>query len=320
MSESETRSYYNQPVIKKPIWTWEIPTYFFTGGIAGASAGLAYLSELRGNEVLARRAWANALLGVTASPALLTSDLGKPLRFLNMMRMVKVTSPMSLGSWALVASGSTTALVVANQLTGLFPRASRVARPAAAVLGLPLSTYTAALIANTAVPVWHEARRELPFVFASGAALSAGAAAVSTTPPEHAAPARRLALAGAALELATKRLMEKRLGEHAEAYKRGSGTAFDRAGSTCIAAGAGLLAARGRSSKAAAAAAGALMCAGALLARWSVFKSGFESAADPAFVIDPQRRRIESGKRDGAARSIPTAPAQEPVPEPGVVS
>jgi hypothetical protein len=105
-----------------------------------------------------------ALAGVTISPALLTSDLGMPSRVINMMRMVKVTSPMSLGSWTLVASGSTTGLVVANQLTGSFPRASRLARPLAALLGLPLSTYRAALIADTAVPVWHEARAELPFV------------------------------------------------------------------------------------------------------------------------------------------------------------
>src|SRR5437764_7429222 len=138
---TEINTYHGQPVIKEPVWTWEIPTYFFTGGLAGASAGLAYLSELRGNDVLARRAWANALVAVTASPALLTSDLGKPLRFLNMLRMIKVTSPMSLGSWTLLASESTTAVVMANQLTGLFPRASRVARPAAAILGLPLSTY-----------------------------------------------------------------------------------------------------------------------------------------------------------------------------------
>ena len=58
---SELGSYHGQPVLKEPVWTWEIPFYFFAGGLAGASAGLAYLSELRGNEVLARRAWAAAL-------------------------------------------------------------------------------------------------------------------------------------------------------------------------------------------------------------------------------------------------------------------
>ncbi|MBV8998383.1 MAG: polysulfide reductase NrfD, partial [Solirubrobacterales bacterium] len=183
-------SYHGQPVIKEPIWTWEIPMYFFTGGLAGASAGLACMSELRGNEVLARRAWAASLAGITASPLFLISDLGRPMRFMNMFRMFKVSSPMSVGSWILGASGATTTVAAANAWTGWFPRSARIARPAAALLGLPLSTYTAALVANTAVPVWHEARRILPFVFGSGAALSAGAAAVIATPPEHAAPAR----------------------------------------------------------------------------------------------------------------------------------
>jgi hypothetical protein len=305
MSAGEIRSYHGQSLIKEPVWTWQIPTYFFTGGIAGASAGLAYLAELRGNEVLARRAWANALAGVAISPALLTSDLGVPTRFINMLRMVKVTSPMSLGSWTLVASGATTGLVLVNQLTGLFPRASRVARPAAATLGLPLSTYTAALIATTAVPVWHEARVELPFVFASGAALSAGAAAMATTPLTDAAPARRLALAGATLEIASKQVMEKRLGEHGEVYKRGVGPTLDRASRACIALGTGLTATRGRRSRPAAIAAGTLLCAGALCARWSVFKAGFESASDPKYVTGPQRRRVSSRERDGAARPLP---------------
>src|SRR4051794_35011715 len=168
-------SYYGQPVIKEPTWTWEIPCYFYTGGLGGASAGLAYLSELRGDDELARRAWAAALAGVAVSPALLTSDLGKPLRFINMLRVFKVTSPMSVGSWVLTASGMTTAVAAANAWAGLFPASARVARPAAALLGLPLSTYTGALVANTAVPVWHEARGLLPVVFASGAAASAGA-------------------------------------------------------------------------------------------------------------------------------------------------
>ena len=106
--------------------------------------------------MLARRAWAAAMLGIGVSPALLTSDLGRPLRFLNMLRMFKVTSPMSVGSWILTASGATTALAAASVWTGRFPRAGKAARPAAAAFGLPLCTYTAALIANTAVPVWHE--------------------------------------------------------------------------------------------------------------------------------------------------------------------
>jgi Polysulfide reductase len=299
---SETTSYHGQPVIKEPIWTWEIPTYFFTGGLAGASAGLAYLSGLRGNDMLARRAWAGALAGIAVSPLFLISDLGRPMRFLNMLRMFKVTSPMSVGSWILSASGATTTIAAANAWTGTFPRSARVARPAAALLGLPLSTYTAALIANTAVPVWHESYRLLPFVYGSGAAQTAAAAAVATTPLEHAAPARRLAIAGALIEVGVKEVMHHQLGDVGEPYKQGAGARFGDVSRACNLAGAALLYRRGAHSRAAAVAAGALLCAGALSARWSTYKAGFQSAADPKYVVGPQRRAIERGERQGAAR------------------
>lgn len=305
-------SYHGQPVIKEPIWTWEIPCYFFTGGLAGASAGLAYLSDLRGNQVLARRAWAASLAGVMVSPLFLISDLGQPTRFINMFRMFKVTSPMSVGSWILGASGATTTLAAANAWTGLFPRWARIARPTAALLGLPLSTYTAALIANTAVPTWHESRRMLPFVYGSGAALTAGATAAAATPPEHAAPARRLAIASAVIEIGAKELMHHQLGEHGEPYKEGAGALFGHLSRVCNLAGAALMYRRGGTSRAAAMAAGALMCAGALSARWSTFKAGFQSASDPKYVVGPQRRMVQSGERQGAARREATVAEVRP--------
>ena len=190
----------------------------------------------------------------------------------------------------------------ASVWTGRFPRAGKAARPAAAAFGLPLCTYTAALVANTAVPVWHESHRWLPFVFGSGAALSAGAAGVIAAPPDHARPARRLALTSAVLEIGLKELMERRLGDHGEPYRQGAASKFGRAGQLCIATGAALLAARGGRSHGAAIAGGALLSAGALSARWSVFKAGFQSAANPKYVVRPQRGGIERGERRGAAR------------------
>jgi hypothetical protein len=296
------RSYHGQPVIKEPIWTWEIPVYFFTGGLGGASAGLALLADVRGNEILARRAWTIAMAGISASPVLLISDLGRPMRFLNMFRMFKVTSPMSVGSWILGASGAATAVAVANQWTGLFEKPAKFARPAAALLGLPLSTYTAALITNTAVPAWHEGRRMMPFVFGSGAALSAGAAAVALTPPQHARPARRLALASAVAELAFKETMQHRVGEAGEPYKHGTSGLFGHVSRGCIAAGAALLWRKGGSSRTAAAVAGGMLSAGALSARISIFRAGFQSASDPRYVVDPQRAAVQRGERRGASR------------------
>jgi hypothetical protein len=236
------------------------------------------------------------------SPPLLISDLGRPARFLNMLRMFKVTSPMSVGSWVLSASSTATAVAAVNELTGLFPRASKIARPAAAVAGLPLSTYTAALIANTAVPVWHEGRRWLPFVFGSGAALSAGAVAVAVTPVEHARPARRLALAAAAVEVASKEAMQRRIGEAGEPYEQGAAGRLGKLSRACIVAGATLLARRGGFSRGAAAVAGGLLCAGALSARLSILRAGFQSASDPKYVVGPQRARIRRGESAGAAR------------------
>jgi len=170
----------DRPIIKAPVWTWEIPIYFYVGGLAGASAGVARLAEARGNDALADRAAAVAAAGAAVSPALLISDLGRPARFLHMLRMFKVTSPMSIGSWTLAAFGTAAG-------AGLLDR-----------------------LAGGRVP------------------------------------------------------------------------------------GAGLIAAAARRSRAAAVAGGALVTAGAVLARWSVYKAGFRSAADPSDTVAPQRARLRA--------------------------
>ena len=288
---AEPRSYHGRPIIKSPVWTWEIPVYFFTGGLAGASAGLGWLSELRGNRTLARRAWALALGGLTASPALLVSDLGRPKRVLNMLRLFKLTSPMSVGSWLLAVSGLATAVAAAESLSGRLAEPARVAKPAAAVLGLPLSTYTAVLLSNTAVPSWHEARRTLPFLFAAGAAASAGAAATLVTPVREAAPARRLAVAGAAAELTAARVMEVRLGELAEPYHTRRSGQISRVAQLATAAGGMALAAFARRQRAGALAGAGMVLAGALLERWAVYEAGSASAANPEHTVAQQRQR-----------------------------
>jgi hypothetical protein len=302
VSDEAVRSYYGRPVIKPPVWKPEIPWYLFSGGLGGGSAGLAYLAGRAGNDILARRAWLAAMAGVGASPLLLISDLGYPSRFLNMLRMFKVTSPMSVGSWVLVGAGATTSVAAAHAWTGLLPRTARVAGPAAALLGLPLSTYTGALIAQTAVPVWHEARRELPVVFAAGAAASAGAAATMLTAPEHAAPARRLTALGAVAELASVLVMEQRLGKLGEPYSTGTAGALKRTATGLVSGGALLVAGWGRRHRAAAIAGGAAVLAGAATERFSIFRAGFQSAADPAYTVAPPRARVASGYARGAAR------------------
>jgi hypothetical protein len=276
-------SYYGRPVLKEPVWTWEIPVYFFVGGLAGASSALALGARLSGRDRLARRLHFVALAGVAASPALLVSDLGRPERFLNMLRVFKVTSPMSVGSWVLVADGAAATLAALG---------SRSAGWASALLGLPLSTYTGALVADTAIPAWHEARRELPLVFASGAAASAGAAGMLVGPEDETGPARRLALVGAVAELGLTAAMERRLGFVGEVYREGAAGRFGTLAKACVAAGAIATTARRRRLG------GSLLLAGSALARWSVYKAGFQSARDPRYTVEPQRERISALRAD----------------------
>ena len=245
--EPDFRSYYGRPIIKAPIWEPAIPWYFFLGGLAGASAALGLGARMTGNERLARNATFAGAAAVSVSPILLTADLGRPERFYNMFRVVKITSPMSIGTWILGGCGTALGIAGGCEALGILPRVKLAAQTVAGLLGLPLTTYTAALVANTAVPAWHEARRELPFVFAGSAAASAGGAAAIATRPEQAGAARRLAVAGALLELAASKAMEMRLGQLVgEPYRQDAAGRFTRLAKGCTAAGGALVALGGR--------------------------------------------------------------------------
>jgi hypothetical protein len=298
--EAEVRSYYDRPVLKEPVWTWEIPWYFFAGGLAGASSSLSIIARAAGNDRLARRALIAALGGASISPVLLISDLGRPDRFYNMLRVFKPTSPMSVGTWILSAFGATASIAAVSDILGVFPRLGRLCEGLSALLGPALSTYTAVLISDTSVPVWHEARRELPLVFATSSAASAGAVAMILTPVEDAGPARRLAAGGALLESGAVEVMKRRLGELvAEPYEKGAAGRFDKLSKVLSGLGAAVTAFAGHRSRSAAVAGGALILGGAALERWSVFKAGFQSARDPKYTVMPQRERLR--ERDGAS-------------------
>jgi Polysulfide reductase len=289
--QSPPDSYYGRPILKEPVWTWEIPTYFFTGGLAGASSTLSLAARAAGNERLARTTLLVAAAGEAVSPMLLVSDLGKPRRFLNMLRVFKVTSPMSVGSWVLAGAGSASAVAVGCNALGRLPRLGLVAEGVSALLGPLLASYTGVLVADTAVPVWHEGRRELPFVFAGSAAASAGAAALVLVPPAEAGPARRLLLAGAVLEGAGMQVMQRRLGFVGEPYRRGTAGRLARLAKGLTSVGALVTVAAGRR-RPAAAVGGALVLAGELSLRWAIFKAGFQSARDPRYTVAPQKARV----------------------------
>jgi formate-dependent nitrite reductase membrane component NrfD len=207
---------------------------------------------------------------------------------------------MSVGSWVLFVSGTASSTAAVLEITGLFRRVKVAAEVVAALCGPPLSTYTGTLLANTAVPVWHEGRDELPWLFGAGASASAGAAAAMFTPVQSAAPARRLAVLAGAAELGLTEAMKHRLGFVGEVYDQGEARKYGQISKACTAAGAALLATAGRRSRLAAVGGGALMLAGSLALRWSVFRAGFQSARDPRYTVVPQRerklRRAEQGR------------------------
>jgi polysulfide reductase-like protein len=291
---TDMRSYYGRPLIKEPTWTWEIPAYFFTGGLAGASAVLSTTAKLTGHEKLARTSLYVGAAADLVSPALLISDLGRPERFHHMLRVVKVTSPMNIGSWVLLVSGGASNTAAVLELLGWLKPVKLLAEGVSTLAGPLLATYTGVLVADTSVPVWHEGRRELPWIFAASAAASAGAAACIFVPPREAGPARRLAVAGVLAEGALMQLMELRLGEIGEVYRQGTAGKLSWAAKGLAATGAALLALRGRKSRTAAVLGGAMVCAGEVCVRWAVYKAGFQSAQDPKYVIEPQRRRADS--------------------------
>jgi hypothetical protein len=294
MTQPEYKSYYGRPILKEPVWKPEIPWYLFTGGLGGALSGLAFGARLTGNDTLARRAVILAGAASAVNPVLLVKDLGRPRRFLNMLRVFKVTSPMSVGSWVVASFGATSGVAAGCELLGILPRVRALAEASSAALGLGMSTYTGALLADTSIPVWHDARRELPFVFASGAAMTAGAAAAIATPAAEAGPARMLALMGAAGELANVSLMEHRLGPLvAEPYHEGQSGRYGKTAKVLTVAGAAVLAAAGRKRSGAVAGSALLLAAGAL-ARWSVFRAGSASARDPKYTVVPQRERLDA--------------------------
>jgi hypothetical protein len=286
-----TSSYYGRPVVKEPAWGPDIPAYLFLGGLAGASSALAVGAQFSGHAELARVARTGAAGAISLSMAALLHDLGRPARFVNMLRVLKVTSPMSVGTWIL--SAYTPTALAACLVSRRLPHAGAAATIAAGAIGPAVAAYSSVLIADTATPAWHGAYRELPYLFAGSAAAAAGGLGLLAVPPERARPAARLAVAGAAAELTAELLLDRRLGAEAEPYRTGRPGALMRAGQVLAAAGAaGAL--LGRRSRAVSALSGAALLAGSAVTRFGVFAAGQASARDPKYTVGPQRRRAQS--------------------------
>ncbi|MBO0728019.1 MAG: polysulfide reductase NrfD [Acidimicrobiaceae bacterium] len=291
--DASFRSYYGMPVINKPVWeSRDIAGYWFLGGLAGAGSVIAAGAELAKRRELARVMKVGSAAAAGLSVAALIHDLGRPSRFLNMLRTFKPTSPMSVGSWLLAAFGPASAVAAASEITGKAPGLGAAATAGAALGGPGLAAYTAALTANTAVPAWHDAHRDLPFVFVASAATSAAGLGLLGAPVAETASVRRLGIIAGTAELAANRIMQQRMGLAAEAFEDGRAKRYKRGAQGLVAGGvltAGLL---GRRNRVAAALSGAALMAGSACTRFAIFEAGIASAEDPKYTVVPQRQRL----------------------------
>ena len=215
------------PIINAPVWTWEIPLYFWFGGIAAGSSFVALACDLAGDEHSASVARKVALAALVPSPPLLILDLGRPERFYNMLRIFKPRSPMSMGAWALTLFGNLAAGAVGADLLGR-PRLAKLLGGANALVGGYLGSYTGVLLAATAVPVWGRSRLFLGPIFvstatATGAAATRLALVASGLPIGH--PTRRalgnVETGAMTAELALSILNERHLGPLASGLETG---------------------------------------------------------------------------------------------------
>ena len=203
--------YYGQPVVKPPVWTWEIPIYFFIGGLAGMAAVIAFAGLIFHEIDLARTAMSLATIGAVLSPILLTIDLGRPRLFLNMLRVFKYKSPMSVGAWIVFAFGACVipgliALELGtrysfgdgtDQFLKIFAHLLVIG---SAFWGVLLATYTGVLLGVTAIPAWFLHRVLLPIHF--GSAGLGSAAALLELLGHRVAPLSALGFLAAAIETA----------------------------------------------------------------------------------------------------------------------
>jgi hypothetical protein len=216
-----------------------------------------------------------------------------------MLRVIKPTSPLSIGSYILAPFSAAAGATAAVELLGWFPRLKRFGGVVAALFGGPLATYTGVLFSNTAVPSWHAAHKELPFVFGASGMAAGGGITMALSPIEEAGPSRKMAVAGAAIELAAMHRVETEFGIVSEPYHEGKAGRLLRAAKSCTAAGAALTVVAGRR-RAGAVAAGALLAAGSLLTRFGVSRRAWPAPGTPS---TPSSRSASGSPRARPGRS-----------------
>jgi len=278
------------PVMNPAVWTWEVPLYFWFGGIAAGSSFVALACDLSGDHRSARIARMVAVGALMPSPPLLVMDLGRPERFYNMLRIFKPRSPMSMGAWCLSLFGGLGSAAVGADLIGR-KREARALGGANAIVGGYLGSYTGVLLASTAVPLWARSRMFLGPIFITTAAATGAAATrlvlVAAGLPEghrtrHALG--RVESAAIAVELGLSTWNERRLGDIGDALERGRAGKLFRFAKWSVRTGLALRVLRPRLGSNVHHVASALYLGGGLGFRYAWVAAGKESATDDRAV------------------------------------
>lgn len=295
---SAETGYYGTPALKRPQWTVEVPIYFFVGGLAGASSLIAALAQLSSaDRKLIRDSRWLAAIGGLISPALLIADLGVPSRFLNMLRVFKVQSPMSVGSWTLVAfSNSAAAAAVLGEFErrrpGPIELLTNASQIVSALTGMILATYTGVLVGATAIPAWNEHVGTLPIHFAASG--TASAASLLELMGNQSKALNRIALGAAVVETAMGASIELNSAPATKCCLRTGVSGWTMRGAgllsgplplvlRMVAAGKSNSASKRRGLRRAAAIASLV---GSLLTRWAWVHAGKLSADDPTVPLE----------------------------------
>ncbi|MBW3621384.1 MAG: polysulfide reductase NrfD [Actinobacteria bacterium] len=303
-------TYYDQPLLKEPIWIWSVPAYFYVGGVTSGAAivgAVAQLADRRGLDRLIRRSRWLAGGGAAVSTLLLIIDLGRPARFLNMLRVFRPSSAMSVGSWALAATASAAGASAVLPAVGA-RRLGDAAGLGAGALAPVLGTYTAVLLSDTAVPLWQATRTSLPRFFAASATV-ATASALELFPALDAreeAIARRLGMAAKVADLVCGEQVQHQADEVARVgrplHEGASGALWRTAKlSTATSLAVSLVPVPARWRVARRILSAVLGSIGSLAGRFAVFHAGKRSTRDPRATFVQQRAGRGAAAMDGLA-------------------
>lgn len=290
-------TYYDRPAIKEPVWIWSVPAYFYVGGAAAGAAllgAVAQVADRQGHATLVERSRRVAMGGTVLSTVLLIHDLGRPARFLNMLRVFRPSSAMSMGSWVLAASSAAAGAAAVLPRLGL-RRLADLAGLGSGALAPALGTYTAVLVADTAVPVWQATRRSTPALFAASGLLAATSALELLDHGERdAALLHRLGTAAKVADLVAGEAVEHAADRHERVGRplhEGASGVMWKAAKACVAGSllTSLLPVPTRWRPWRRRLAAVLGSLGSATTRFALFHAGTASARDPRATFEPQR-------------------------------